>query len=152
MPPRARVLLLFALAALGDAGGTPTCATSITSPEGRWRVQDEQGVRAVVEIARRGEELAGTVREIVPRPGEPAEPRCDDCDGAERGQPIRGLEILQLAPGGAAGTWEGTVLDPEEGHRYRARATLAECGQVLELRGYFLLPIFGRVERWRRAG
>jgi uncharacterized protein (DUF2147 family) len=145
---------LCVLAAFGGAGAAaaPTpCAAPNPSLEGRWQVQDEQGVRAIVDLKLRGSEVIGVVREVVPRPGEPAEPRCDDCTGAERGKPIRGLEILRLAPGATAGMWEGTVLDPEEGRRYQARAALTECGQVLELRGYVLLPLFGRVERWRRA-
>jgi hypothetical protein len=113
-------------------------------------VQDELGTRAVVEVGSRGVELVAVVREIVPRPGEPPEPRCDECPEPDTGKPIRGLEIMRLAHGAVPGTWEGTVLDPEEGRRYRATAHLAECGRVLELRGYVLLPIFGRAERWQR--
>jgi uncharacterized protein (DUF2147 family) len=148
---RSSLCALSAFAAAGCAAAAPTCATSTTSLEGRWRVQDEQGIRAVVDVGRHGTEWVGIVREITPRRGEPAEPRCDACTGAERGKPIRGLEILRLARGEAQGTWEGTVLDPEEGQRYRASAALVECGRVLKLRGYVLLSIFGREERWRRA-
>ena len=114
-------------------------------------MQDEAGTRALVDVALRGTELVAIVREIVPRPGEPSEPRCEQCPGADRGKPIRGLEIMRLTPGKDGSTWEGTVLDPEEGRRYSANASLAECGKILELRGYVLLPIFGRVERWQRV-
>ena len=147
------LLSICALAAFAAAGAEAPvpCTAPVTSPEGRWHVQDEQGLRAVVDIEQRGAQLVAVVREIVLHPGEPAQPRCDDCSGAERGKPIRGLEILWLARGPAPGTWEGTVLDPEEGRRYHATAALAECGQVFELRGYVLLPVFGRVERWKRA-
>ena len=145
------MLCALALFGIARAAAPETCPVSTTTADGRWHVVDESGLRAVVDMEQRGEQLVAVVHEIVARPGEPARPLCDECSGAERGKPIQGLEILRLARGRQPGTWEGMVLDPEEGRRYHAIASLAECGQVFELRGYVLLPIFGRVERWRRA-
>ena len=148
-PVRSNVVVALCVLA-GAVHAAEPAACGSPSPVGRWLVRDELGPRAVVEVRATDAQLVGVVREVVARPGEPREPRCDDCEGRERGQPIRGLEILHLAASPATGAWDGDVLDPEEGRRYRARASLAECGRVLELRGYVLLPVFGRVERWQR--
>ena len=121
--------------------------------EGRWATLDDEThkTRAVIEIRAQGADIVGRIVEFHPRPGEDANPLCDACKGADRGKPIRGLEILHLAPEADSKGWTGTVLDPDEGDVYRARARLEDGGRRLALRGYVLLPVFGRSETWTRV-
>jgi uncharacterized protein (DUF2147 family) len=139
--PFAAALLPFAALA---AGAAPP------GLEGRWATVDEQGkTRAVIEVREAGGQAEGRIVEFRPKPGEVADATCEACKGADRGKPIVGLVILRLAPA-EDGAWRGTVLDPEEGDTYRAVARLRDGGRTLALRGYVLLPVFGRSEAWTR--
>ena len=120
---------------------------------GRWATVDArtQARRAVIEIQPQGTEMVGRIVELFPAAGEDADPVCDACPGSDRGQPVRGLAIVHLAPDADGKAWHGTVLDPEEGSVYRAVARLEAGGDRLVLRGYVLVPFFGRSEAWSRV-
>jgi uncharacterized protein (DUF2147 family) len=44
----------------------------------------------------------------------------------------------------------GDILDPENGMVYRCKLRLIESGKRLLVRGYFVLPLFGRSQVWIR--
>lgn len=50
-----------------------------------------------------------------------------------------------------AGRWAGHILDPDTGHLYDSQIWLAQP-DVLKLRGYIGLPIFGETQTWTRYG
>ena len=129
-----------------------TSVAAAPSIDGRWNTFDSNGKpRAVIEVRVDAGQVTGRIVEFHPAPGEPPDPVCEACKGEERGRKIIGLEILRLAPAGDGASWSGTVLDPEEGDRYKAVARLASDGRRLELRGYVGIPLFGRTETWVRA-
>jgi uncharacterized protein (DUF2147 family) len=67
-----------------------------------------------------------------------------------REQPVLGLRIISDFNYDGEGVWSGgTVYDPESGNDYRGKMTLAD-DRTLELRGYVLIPLFGRSETWTR--
>ena len=142
----------FALCLACIAASLPVHAEATAPLAGRWMTfDDDTGARrAVVLVSVDGRRATGRIVEVVPQPGEPADPDCTACRGSLRGRKIRGLDILRLdlAEDGRAG--EGTVLDPEEGREYRCTARLAGDGKRLALRGYVGLPLFGRDATWAR--
>lgn len=120
-------------------------------PEGRWRtVDDDTGeARSIVELTVSNGELRGRVERIF-NPSE-ANPRCTECEGERKDQPIEGMLILWgLSPDD--GEWVGgTVLDPESGKEYDARLKLIEGGARLELRGFMGVSWLGRTQVWERV-
>jgi uncharacterized protein (DUF2147 family) len=69
---------------------------------------------------------------------QPADPR-----------PALGMQILtDLRPAGDA-RWTGYVYDRERGKTYSCVVTLLDTGQ-LKVRGYVVLPVFGRTSIWHR--
>ena len=142
-----RILAPF-LAALALA--QPAAADTL---EGRWLTFDSDtgARRAVVEIRRQGPAFKGTIVELYLQKGEDPNPKCKDCSGEAKDKLIRGLEILTLEYGSAATEFKGKILDPEEGKVYRCTAVIEPGGKRLVLRGYVLIPLFGRIETWQRA-
>lgn len=122
------------------------------SPVGLWKTIDDHTGKptALIRIVDAGGELSGRVERLFRAAGEPADPVCDKCEGARRGQPILGMTILSgMTPEGAefAG---GQILDPANGKTYRSKMRLVDGGKKLDVRGYIGLPAFGRTQTWIR--
>jgi uncharacterized protein (DUF2147 family) len=67
-----------------------------------------------------------------------------------RKRPLCGLNIVEGFKSADGTHFDGGhVYDPESGKTYRGVITLQ--GDVLKLRGYVGVPLFGRTEVWRRA-
>lgn len=144
------MLLVLALPicarAASGAGAAPD------SPVGRWKtIDDHTGqAKAIVEIRQEKGELDGRVVELFNPPM--PHPACIKCTGALKDKPVMGMRILWgMRQDG--GEWTGgRILDPENGNIYRCTLTLVNGGKTLQVRGYVGVSIFGRTERWVRAG
>ena len=99
-------------------------AAAAQTPEGRWKtIDDETGkVKSIVEIARAQDgTLRGTVVEILHSAKGP-NPTCDDCEGANKGKPIKGMTILwDLQDEGGGEYGGGRILDPSKGKTYKSK-------------------------------
>jgi uncharacterized protein (DUF2147 family) len=130
-----------------------SAAVGAESPTGRWKtIDDETGrTKSIVEIGPGpGGTLSGKVVQILQSDKGP-HPLCDACDGERKNQPIEGMTILwDLKPDGDHVWSGGTVLDPSKGKTYRAKLTLDEGGEKLQLRGYIGIEALGRTQTWLR--
>jgi uncharacterized protein (DUF2147 family) len=71
-------------------------------------------------------------------------------DEALRGRGVMGLVLLRGFSWDGEGEWTGgKIYDPKSGNDYSAKMTLLD-EKNLDLRGYVLIPLFGRTERWTR--
>lgn len=140
----AALAIAFSLAAIGPA----TAGTD--SPAGLWKnIDDKTGeAKALIRIEEVDGELRGRIESIL-TPGR-ADAVCDQCEGELRGQPIRGMQILEGLR--KVGDWweGGTILDPNNGKSYRSQLRTIEGGTRLEVRGYIGMPILGRTQTWVR--
>jgi uncharacterized protein (DUF2147 family) len=67
-----------------------------------------------------------------------------------RTRPVMGLELLRGFTYAGDGVWSGgKIYDPKSGNDYSAKMTLADSTN-LDLRGYVVIPLFGRTEHWTR--
>ncbi len=67
-----------------------------------------------------------------------------------RTRPVMGLELLRGFTYAGDGVWSGgKIYDPKSGNDYSAKMTLVDSTN-LDLRGYVVIPLFGRTERWTR--
>lgn len=67
-----------------------------------------------------------------------------------KSRPVLGLVILRGFTYDGDRVWSGgKIYDPKSGNDYSAKMTLAEDG-TLDLRGYVVIPLFGRTEKWIR--
>jgi len=122
------------------------------SLEGDWLQIDDHDGRplSIIRVQSQGAQMSGHVEEIFLPPGA-TEPVCARCRGARAGKRIKGMEILTAEPAGI-NAWEGRIFDPVSGRDYKCKLELAKDGNILKVRGYIGIAIFGRTQVWRRFG
>ncbi len=76
-------------------------------------------------------------------------PDCDDCSGANKGKPVKGMTILwNLKPDGDHKWSGGTVLDPANGKTYKSKVELHQGGKKLDMSG--CVAFICRAQTWIR--
>ena len=126
-------------------------AQSAATPLGTWHTFDDKTgkPRGVIEIVERNGVLTGIIRGTLV-PGEP-EGICDKCPGDRRNKPVMGMEMIRDVRR-TGDTWGGgELLDPDNGKTYRVTLTPTPDGQLLRVRAYLGVSLFGRTQTWRRA-
>lgn len=111
---------------------------------GYWRTP----TGAIILIAPCGQALCVQIAAL--SPGKHSVTDTHNPDPALRERPLCGLRIgagfVTTDPQHASG---GHLYDPKNGHTYSGQMTAT--GNLLRLRGYIGLPIFGRSETWVRT-
>ena len=134
----ARLFLALLLSVGGGGTGLAQGRPSPASVEGLWITAEGDGVFAIGPC---GDRLCGRLVGMHYQGTMPLDvwkrPQC-------REQLLTGFR-----PGNEAGHWAGSILDPDNGHTYDA-AIWSPQPDVLKLRGYLLVPLFGQTRTWSR--
>jgi hypothetical protein len=129
---------------------------------GTWLTGAEGKEPAKVTITSVGGEYIGRIVWLqYPRfrpgdePGMEGKPKIDlqNPDPELRDRPVLGMTILEgfrFDPGKRWPWTGGTVYDPERGKTYSARMRL-EDENTLRIKGFVLIPLFGRSTTWTRV-
>ena len=125
-----------------------------TPPEGDriigvWLTAD---AKAQVAVDRTGDQYCGKIVWLK-EPEKNGKPVVDDQNPDEhlRSRPILEMEMMNGFVYDGDGVWvDGKVYDPESGDEYRGKLELVD-ENTMELRGYILIPLFGRTETWTRV-
>ena len=124
------------------------------NPVGTWKTIDDDTheAKAIVDITERDGVLSGHVVKLFRKPGEDQNPKCKDCSGERKDQPIIGMTILwNLHRAGEE--WNGgEIIDPDGGKVYRCKLHVDETGTKLEVRGFIGFSLLGRTQVWEREG
>lgn len=117
---------------------------------GEWKtIDDETGeAKSTVEIYKKGDKVFGKVVAITDVTQQ--DEICNLCEGEEKNTPIIGLEIIKDLKEDDGVYSGGTVFDPENGKKYKAKIWVDEDDpSILHLRGY--ISIFYRTQNWIRV-
>jgi len=118
---------------------------------GRWKtIDDKTGkVKSIVEISQAANgTLSGKVVDILSTDKGP-NPLCTECEGSNKGKPIKGLTILWNLRADGAGKWSGgTILDPANGKTYKSKMALQPGGTKLDVSG--CVAFICRAQTWQR--
>lgn len=128
-----------------------SAARAAGSAAGLWLTAPRNGI---VEIFRCGDGgLCGRLVWVRIRPSD-NNPRASDNRNPSpglRSRPLCGLLMMWGFRADGADHWSGgTIYDPESGNTYRAEMTLRPDNS-LAVRGYVMVPLFGRSQVWSRA-
>lgn len=117
---------------------------------GKWKtIDDETGEpKSIVEIYERNGKTYGKIIDLI-NPSS-ANPKCDDCEGDRKNQPIKGLEIIRDLEKDDDEYSEGTIVDPEDGKVYDCKIWIeSDDPDTLYVRGY--VYFFFRTQTWLRV-
>lgn len=150
MPGKAVLRLLLAsfmglaasVLALPAHAAEPTATTAQNaSVMGLWLSEKHDGI---FRIAPCGDAVCGTLIGLSYGPDEPM-PHAKDGRSECNLVMLTGFHPMTDDPG----RWEGKILDPDAGNLYHAQIWSPKP-DILKLRGYILVPVFGETQTWSR--
>jgi uncharacterized protein (DUF2147 family) len=141
-------MALLSLALAGAVYAQPARSDS-DRVVGVWLTADG---KAHIEIFKRDDMYCGKIVWLR-EPLKEGKPAVDDKNPDEklRDRPVFGLQLLRGFKFDGENVWTGgKVYDPDSGNDYSGKLTLVD-ENTMDLRGYVLIPLFGRSERWTRC-
>jgi uncharacterized protein (DUF2147 family) len=146
-----RLLTLAALALLAPAASVlaQEVAREADAILGVWLTADG---KARVEISRQEGKYNGRIIWLK-EPVKNGKEVVDDKNPDEklRDRPVLGISLMRDFVYDEENVWVGgRVYDPESGNDYKGKIHLVD-EKTLDLRGYVLIPLFGRTETWTRV-
>lgn len=146
---------LFSFLAIGlDSKGQ---AMSGLSVQGLWKTQDGRAKVNIHPCPHATDRLCGTIVEL----REPLDPqtgkeKTDQYNSEEnlKGRKLNGLMNLmdfKAVPDEPFHWVDGKIYSPREGKTYSSELELSPEGNILTVRGYVGLPIFGQTQTWTRT-
>lgn len=123
------------------------------TPVGRWTTIDDEThkPKSVVEIWEENGKLYGKIVKLFRKPDEDQNPKCTECEGKLKNQPIIGMTILRGLVKDDNEWTDGTITDPKNGKTYDCTISLEDGGKKLKVRGYMGISLLGRTQHWVRA-
>jgi uncharacterized protein (DUF2147 family) len=146
--PRRLILIFFFIVTLATMPGE-TRADDLQAISGFWLTDNKDGV---VELYPCREKICGRFHWL--KDDSPEAPSFDDKnpDPELRSKPLCGLQFMGgFEPRGNGYFSSGWIYSVHDGNTYSASLTLLGIN-TLELRGYFLIPLFGQSRIWQRTG
>jgi len=118
---------------------------------GVWKTIDDDGetIKSHVEIFEKSGKYYGKVIKLFREPDEEQNPKCLDCKGDKKDQPILGMEIVWDLVKKDQYWQDGKIMDPENGKDYKCFMELIEPDK-LKVRGYMGFSLIGRTQYWYR--
>ncbi|GGX45361.1 DUF2147 domain-containing protein [Undibacterium squillarum] len=122
------------------------------TPVGLWKnIDDKTGKpKALIRITETGGEYKGKIEKLFLEPGADQNPKCTECDGANKDQPIIGMTILFGLKKDGDEYNGGKIIDPANGKTYSSKLTVVDNNKKLNVRGYIGTPFLGRSQTWVR--
>ena len=130
---------------------TGAALAASNTPVGTWKTIDDttHQPKSIVQITEVNGELQGKVLQVLQSEQGP-HPKCEECDGERKNQPIEGMVILWGVKQDGDEWDGGKILDPKNGKTYKVKLKMLENGAKLDVHGYIGFSLIGRSQVWER--
>ncbi len=139
------VFLMLSFAASATGAGTASLGGA-RAILGVWLIGHRDAKVKIYKCGAKKQKFCGKI--VWVKDGPPTDRK--NPDPALRNRPILGLTIMKGFSFRANRWLGGRLYDPKSGNTYKGSMRLASPDR-LELRGYVLLPLFGRTDTWTRV-
>jgi len=119
---------------------------------GRWITLDDETnkKKSVVKLYKKDGIMYGRIEMLFPEEGREDNPKCTECKGSLKNKPVVGLLIIRGMKWNGSEWSGGTIIDPENGVKYKAKIWLdPNNSKRLKVRGY--AGVFYRTQTWVRT-